>query len=116
MFPLWDYAPHTCSVYSCASGRDEGAGVTLTYTLAQSDVPCSINSASASEQERFAQVNQVVTHTVGFKSSVLTVTLTPGMKLVGQDGESLHIKGINTGFSWGPVPALTYCYCESLLI
>lgn len=115
---LWLNAPHTCDIYTSASGTDAGGGTTLTYTIAQSSVPCSINSASASEQLRFAQQNQVVTHTVAFLSEVLNVTLTPGMKLVGQDGESLHIKGINTGFAYAEldIPALTYCYCESLLI
>jgi len=110
---LYDSPPHLVSVYTSASGTDAGGGVQLTYTLSQSAVPCSINTASASEVERFAQMGQVVTHTVAFLSSQLTAGVARGAKLVTDDrSESYHVKGVSAGRAYGTVPAFTYCYCE----
>lgn len=111
--PLYAAPPHRVSVYTAASGTDAGGGVELTYTLSQSAVPCSVNTASASEVERFAQQGQVVTHTVAFLSSVLTAGVARGAKLVTDDrSESYHVKGVSAGRAYGNVPAFTYCFCE----
>jgi hypothetical protein len=107
--------PHAVDTYTVASGTDAGGGVQLTYTLAQSAVPCSINTSSSSEQERFSQQQQTVTHTVAFLTATLTTSLTRGMKLVTSDrSESFHVHGISHGRAYGTIPAFTYAYCESL--
>lgn len=110
---LHDNPPHLCTSYTVVSGVDAGGGVSLTYSSAQADIPCSINTASSSERELFAQQGQVVTHTVGFLTSALTTALTRGMKLVTSDSITLHVKGISAGRAYGSIPAFTYAYCES---
>ncbi len=113
---LHDNPPHAVDTYTCASGTDAGGGTGLTFTLAQSGVACSINTANSSEVEKFAQMGQVVTHTVAFLTSVLTTPLTRGMKLVTSDrGESYHVKGISPGRAYGSIPPFTYAYCEQQL-
>jgi hypothetical protein len=113
---LYDDPPHSVDTYTVVSGSESGGGVTLTFTLAQSGVKCSIDTASADEQERFARMQQVVTHRVGFRASVLTTALTPGMKLVaGDTGGSFHVKGIAKGREYGGVPPFVYAFCEELL-
>lgn len=111
---IWHNAPHTCTTYSMVSGTDAGGGVSLTPAVVQSSVKCLVNTASASEQERFAQQNQVVTHTVSFLSSVLTTPLTRGMKLVTSTGVTLHVRGISVGQAFRSIPSFVYAYCESL--
>lgn len=114
--PLWDSPSHAVATYSVDSGRDAGGGESLTYTLVQSAVPCSVNTASASTQELFAQSGIVVTHTVAFLSSALTTPITRGFKLVAADtGASFKVEGIRTGRAYGRVPQFTYCDCSEQL-
>ena len=110
---LWDDPPHVCSVWSLTTTRDDGGGVTNTYALSQSNIPCLINTASASEVERFAQMNIVVTHTIGFLGTA--VTLARGYKITDSDGNSYHVHGIRTGRSFIAIPGLTYAECEQVL-
>jgi hypothetical protein len=110
---LYDTPPHACDVYAVASGPDAGGGVQLAYTLLQAACPCSIDTASASEQLRFAQQAVVVTHRVAFLSSALTTPLGRGMKLVASDtGASYNVRGISAGRQYGGVPPFTYAFCE----
>jgi hypothetical protein len=113
---LYDDPPHSCATYTVTSGADTGGGVALTYALAQSGVACSINTASASTVEMYAQAQVTVTHTVAFLSSVLTTPITRGMKLIaGDSGGSFHVEGIRAGRQYSGVPAFTYCDCRELL-
>jgi hypothetical protein len=108
--------PHSVTTYTVSVSRDAGGGTSLSYSSAQAAVPCSINTASASEREIFAQQGIVVTHTVGFLASVLTTALTRGMKLVTSDtSESYHVRGISKGRAYGNIPAFVYAYCEQQL-
>lgn len=110
---LHDAPPHLCTSYSVTSGTDAGGGVSLDDASAQADIPCSINTASSSERELFAQTGQQVSHTVAFLSAALTTTLTRGMKLVTSDGITLHVEGISTGRAYGSIPAFVYAHCSS---
>lgn len=113
---LFDDPPHSVSTYTVASTRDAGGGTTLTYTLAQTACPCSINTASATEREIFAQQGIVVSHTVAFLAATLTTPLTRGMKLVATDtGATFHVRGISAGREYGSIPAFTYAACEQIL-
>jgi hypothetical protein len=113
---LHDNPPHRVALYTSASGTDAGGGVSLTYTLSQSAIPCSINTASSSEQERFAQQGMVVTHTVAFLASVFTTTPKRGDKIVTADRtESFHVRGISYGRAYGNIPAFVYLACEQQL-
>ena len=113
---LHDNPPHTVDTYTCASGTDSGGGVTLTYTVADSAVPCSINTASASTVEMYAQQGMRVSLTVAFLASALTTTLTRGMKLItGDTAKSLHIEGIRQGRAYGSIPAFVYADCSEQL-
>ncbi len=113
---LHDNPPHSVTTYTVVSSTDAGGGVALTYTAAQTGLKCSINTASASEQERFAQMGQVVTHTIGILTSAITTAIVRGMKVVTTDrSESYHVKGIAAGRSYGNVPAFTYLFCEQVL-
>lgn len=113
---LHDNPPHSVATYSVESSEDDGGGVTLTYTVAQSGVACSINTAGASTVELFAQDGIRVTHTVAFLSSVLTTDLTRGMKLVATDtSAAYHVKGIRLGRSYGRIPAFVYADVEEQL-
>lgn len=111
---LWDNAPHRCNTYTASSTTDAGAGTVITYTLAQSDVPCLINTSGANERELFAQMGVVVTHRVSFKTSVLAVPLARGMKIV-SGGDVFHVKAINGGLAFLGVPPLVYAECEQQL-
>jgi len=93
---LYDSPPHRVAIYSVASATDSGGGTTLSYTLKQSAVPCSINTASASEREMFAQQQIVVTHTIAFKSSAITTSLVRGDKIVAADESSRRTTGART--------------------
>jgi hypothetical protein len=113
---LFDSPPHAISLFTATSSRDAGGGTTTTYTLAQSAVPCSVNTASASTQELFAQQNIRVDVTVAFLASALTTALTRGMKLIASDtSQSLHVEGISTGRSYGSIPSLVYAHCSIIL-
>ena len=108
--------PHRVTSHTVVSSTDGGGGVTLTYTAAQSAIPCSINTASASERVLFAQQGMVVTHTIAILSSAITTPIVRGMKVVADDtGLSFHVNGISAGRSYGNIPAFTYLHCEQQL-
>jgi hypothetical protein len=118
---LWDRPAHRCALYSVASSRDGGGGTTLTYTLEQSAIPCSVNTSGANETDLFGQTNQAVTHTVGIRSDALTVTPAPGWKIVVTDlSVSLHVEGIRRGRTPPSglllLPAMYYFSCRELLL
>jgi hypothetical protein len=111
---LYDNPPHRISLSSSVNAN-QGAGVVTTYTVVQSAVPCLINTASASTRNVFAQMNIVVTNTVGILSSDLTTTPKPGWKVVVDDtGQTFLIQGIRSGreSALGTIPALTYLDCS----
>lgn len=113
---LYDDPPHRISTYTVASTRDTGGGTALSYTLAQSGVPCSINKESAGERLLYAQQNIAVTHTVAILPSVLTRSITRGMKVVDEsDGTSFHVLGVNGGQAYGTIPELLYLSCQEIL-
>lgn len=112
---LFDNPPHSCSTYTVVSSTDTGGGAALTYTLAQSAVPCSVNTASANTVALYDQQQIRVSHTVGFLSSVLTTALTRGMKLVASEGGTFRVEGIRTGRAYGGIPAFTYADVSELL-
>lgn len=113
---LHDDPPHRVDTYTLTTSTDAGGGVVQNFALAQSALPCSIDTATADEQERFARMQQVVTHKVGILTSKLTTALTPGMKLVTTDrAETYHVKGLAGGRAYGTIPAFTYAFCEQLL-
>lgn len=114
--PLWSNPPHAVTVYTSAPSRDSGGGTKITWSSLQSAVPCSINTASSTEQELYARRDIVVTHTVAFLSSALTTALAKGQKLIADDtSTSFHIRGIRRGRAYGNVPAFTYADCEQVL-
>jgi hypothetical protein len=115
---LHDNPRHRASLYSVASGTDNGGGTTLAYTLAQSAIAVSINTASASTQELFAQQNIVVTHTIGVLTSKLTSTPQRGWKVVADDtSDAYHVEGIRRGRQSpnGSIPALTYLQVRQIM-
>ena len=112
---LFDDPPHSCSTYTVVSGADSGGGVSLTYSLAQSSVPCSVNTSTARTRDLYSQAGIEVSHTVAFLSAVLTTALTRGMKLVASEGGTFRIEGIRSGRVNGNVPALTYADVSEIL-
>lgn len=113
---LYDSPPHSCSTYSVDSSRDSGGGETLAYTLVQTAVPCSINTASASTVDLYAQSQIRVSHTVAFLASVLTTELARGWKLVAADtSAAFRIEGLRAGRAYGRVPAFVYADVSELL-
>jgi molybdopterin synthase catalytic subunit len=111
---LHDNPPHRVTTYTSVTDNDDGGGGTaLTFTTAQSALPCSIDTASASERELFAQQGIVVTHKIGILTSAITTAIVRGMKVVTDDrSESYHVRGISAGRSYGSIPAFTYLFCE----
>lgn len=113
---LYTNPPHSVTLYTVNSSRDAGGGTLLTYTLAQSGVACSINTASATEIEQYAQKNIRVSHTVAFLSSTLSSTPTRGMKVVADDTSGVfYVRGIRSGRAYGGIPAFTYLDVEESL-
>lgn len=111
--PLYDNPPHRASHYTSASTTDTGGGVGTTYTLAQFAVPCSINTASSSERELFAQMGMVVTHTIAILASAITTIPKRGDKFVTEDrSESYLIQGIRYGRAYGRVPEFVMLNCQ----
>ena len=51
---LYSSPPHQVTTYTSEASRDLGGGTVVTFTAAQTDLKCSINTASASEREIFA--------------------------------------------------------------
>src|SRR5262245_18277274 len=112
---LWNNPPHRVSSYTVDSKRDGGGGTDLDYTVAQSSIACSVNTATSDTIDLFARDQIKVTHTVAFLASVLTTALTPGMKLVKADTSTgLHVKGISKGQAYGNIPAFVYAFCEEI--
>lgn len=114
---LFDSPGHSIDLYSSTSAN-VGGGVKITYSTdpVQTAVPCSINTASANTQERYAQQQIVVTHTIGIASNLLGSKPQPGWKAVaGDTGETLMIRGIRSGRAMGSIPAFTYLDVESVL-
>ena len=110
---LHDNPPHRVTTYTVASSRDTGGGTTLSYTAADSALPCSIDTAGASERETFGQQGIVVTHKIGILTSAITTAVVRGMKVVTDDrSESYHVRGVSAGRSYGSIPAFTYLFCE----
>jgi hypothetical protein len=115
---LHDNPRHRVTSYTSTSARDGSGGTTTTYTLAQSDIAVSINTASSSTRELYSRRDIVVTHTVGVLTAKLTTAWVEGMKLVTDDrSESYKINGLRGGRQSpnGAIPALTYADCEQLL-
>ena len=112
---LHDNPPHACTLSRPTASRDGGGGTALTYATLQASVPCSIDTASASERELFAQQGMVVTHTVGILTSKLTTAPARGDKAADPDGNSYHVHGISRGRAYGGIPAFTYLHCEEQL-
>lgn len=114
--PLYDAPTHTVTSHTVTSSTDVGGGIALTYAVAQTAIPCSINTLSSQEQERFSQQQLVVTHTVAFLTSALTTALSRGMKLVtGDNSQSFHVEGLAAGRAYGSIPAFTMAHCRQLL-
>jgi hypothetical protein len=113
---LYDDPPHSVSTYTPTVAADTGGGDPLSYAVAQTGVPCSIDTASASTVQMYAQDQIQVTHTVAFLSAALTTALARGMKLVaGDSGGSFKVEGLRAGRAYGGVPAFTYADCAELL-
>jgi hypothetical protein len=113
---LYSYPPHRVTSHTVTTSRDAGGGTTYTFASAQSAIPCSINTAGASEVERYAQQGITVTHTVAMLSSAITTAIVRGMKVVTDDTSvAFHVKGIRSGRAYGGLPALTYLDCEQQL-
>lgn len=113
---LHDSPPHAVTLLSVTSGTDNGGGTSLTYATAQSAVACSINTASSSIRQLFAQDGIVVTHTIAFLASALTTVPVRGWKATTDDrSENYHVHGIRHGRAYGTIPAFVYLDCEQQL-
>lgn len=113
--PLYDSYPHVCNLFTSDASRDAGGGTVVTYTAGQSAVPCSINTVSASEAERFAQMGLEVSHVIAILSSTLTTAVARGMKVTDSAGLSYHVEGIRAGRAYNGIPALTYLQVRQIL-
>lgn len=107
--PLYDNPPHRVTHYTSTSGRDDGGGVTLSYVLAQSAIPCSINTSGSSTRELFAQMGIVVTHRIAALASKISATVKRGDKFVADDNSAQYlIQGITYGRAYGNIPPFVY--------
>lgn len=114
---LWDNPEHTGTLYGPPTAtRDSAGGTTIAWpTIRQASIPCLINTAGASEQERFRQQQIVVTHTVSILRSALTTDPARGDKFTSSEGQSFHVHGISLGRAFMNIPAFVYLHCEELL-
>jgi hypothetical protein len=114
---IWDNPEHRVTLTSLSSTRrDDGGGTAPVFATLQSSIPCLINTASASEVEKYAQFGITVTHTISIKSSLLTATVARGVKATaGDTGVSYHVRGIRKGRAFMGVPAFTYLDVEEQL-
>ena len=115
---LYDNPPHSITLYGPPTAANDSAGGTnLTWgTTKQSAVPCSINTASASEIELFAQQGIAVSHTIAILTSELTTAAARGDKAIADDtSDAFHIEGIRAGRSYGNIPPFTYLTVRQLL-
>lgn len=114
--PLYSNPPHQITLLSVTSGSDAGAGVSLSYSTAQAAIPASVNTASASEVERFAAMQIEVTHVIAVLSSALSVTPARGWKATDDNtGATYHVEGIRAGQAYGRVPAFHHFSVRQLL-
>lgn len=106
--------PHRADISNQTSGTDDGGGVTATFTVAQSSVPCRENITGSSERELFGQTGMVVTATISFLTSTLTTTIQRGTKIV-TNGRTYHVRGITVSQGQGTIPSITRTTCEQQL-
>jgi len=111
---IYSNPPHAVDIRSVDTTRDAGGGTTNTYITVQSAVPCSIDTHGGSEQDRFDQPQNLITHRVAFLSAVLTTPIVRGMKLIASDGSTYHVKGFVAGRAYGGIPAFVYVDVEQL--
>lgn len=112
---LYDDPPHSVTIYGPpTTTRDAGGGVSVTWpTVRLAAVPCSINTASATERELFQQMGLFVTHTIAFLSAALTTPIQRGDKIVADDtGDTYMVKGLRAGRAYGSIPAFTVAQVE----
>lgn len=113
---LYDDPPHRITLSRAPTSKDSAGGVNIAYVVAQADVPCIINTASANTVEMYAQQAIPVALTIGILSEVLTATPQPGWKAVTDwNGKSAKIQGIRSGLAMGSIPELTYLDCSQFL-
>ena len=115
---LYDDPPHRVSLARAPTSRDSAGGTNIGYSVVQSDIPCLINTASASTVRMYEQQNIAVSITVGILSSELTTTPEPGWRAITDDtGKTAKILGIRSGrvSALGTIPPLTYLDCSQFL-
>lgn len=115
---LHDNPPHRITIYGPpTAARDAGGGETITWgTTRQAAAPASINTASASTRELFAQQGIVVSHTIGLLTATLTSDVARGDKVTADDtGDTYIIRGISKGRAYGGIPPFTYLQVEQQL-
>lgn len=106
--------PHLATIKSATTGKDDGAGTTITYSVAQDNVPCRENITGSSTRDMFARQQVVVSATISFLTSTLTTALVPGMKIE-TNGRSYHVTGITLSQGQGTIPSITRAMCEDQL-
>ncbi len=108
---------HQATIYGPPTATPDGSGGTIIAwpTVRQADIPCSINTASASEVLRFAQMDIVVSHTVAILAELLTDGKGHRGDKIVADGDVYHVKGIQNGRAMDDIPAFVYFPCEQLL-
>lgn len=112
---LCDNPPHTCDVQTSSNAADSAGGHATTYAAGQTGVPCSINPTGSNTSTMFAQEQVRHTATIGFRTDALTTMVKRGDKLIGSDGYTYHVEGINPGLASGRrIPALLYVTGVSL--
>lgn len=121
---LYEDPPHSVDIYLPAAPTvDAGGGIKQSWTLAQSDVPCSINQGGGSNAMRQKRMGNTITGQVAFLSEKLTVTIVAGTKFITKDedpGQTLLFEGFSApnrayGHYAQDLPAFTYCrYSQQL--
>lgn len=92
--------------------------MTLTFSLAQSAIPCSIDTMSSSEREMFAQQGMIVSHRVGIRSELLSTAVKRDDQFRPDDTGAIYtIRGISAGRAYAElgIPAFTYLMCDEQL-
>lgn len=117
---LYNNAPHSVDIYlPTAPTTDSGGGVKLGFptTPSQKSAPCQINTSGASRVMRQGQNTITVGNKISFLTSLLTVTLTQGAKLVATDtGRTFIIDGLTgPNRQMGGIPAFTYVDASEIL-
>lgn len=110
--PLYDNPPFTVTIYALKTSQDDGGGTQNDYsTVRAANVAGILNSTSSSEKEMFAQMGMTVDATF---VQYGTTAAQRGDKLV-YNGNSYHIRGINSNDAMGNIPALSTLYLELIL-